>query len=142
MTLEGHDATVTCATFCPHFTSTLVSASDDRTFKVRPYHTEAYVKKNSQIWDLSQQTLIYQSSIISSSPFISIAMNPLQPSFALGTSDGILRIFDLADQSDFRCLHFANIAKVLSIADEKRDAPLESASNGELLGPLLHFFLY
>jgi len=33
--LEGHTGDVNCAEFCPHYTCTLVSASDDRTFRVR-----------------------------------------------------------------------------------------------------------
>lgn len=32
--LEGHDGLVTAAEFCPHYTATLVSISEDRTFKV------------------------------------------------------------------------------------------------------------
>lgn len=32
--LEGHDGPVTAAEFCPHYTATLVSISEDRTFKV------------------------------------------------------------------------------------------------------------
>ena len=34
-TVEGHTARLTCAEFCPHYTSTLVSISEDRTFKVK-----------------------------------------------------------------------------------------------------------
>jgi len=37
--LEGHLGNVNCAEFCPHYTSTLVSASDDRTFRVHKYYT-------------------------------------------------------------------------------------------------------
>ena len=33
-TLEGHNGNVTCAEFCPHYRSTLVSISEDRTYKV------------------------------------------------------------------------------------------------------------
>ncbi|WAR20183.1 WDR27-like protein [Mya arenaria] len=33
--LEGHDGAVTAAEFCPHYTATLVTISEDRTFKVR-----------------------------------------------------------------------------------------------------------
>jgi len=33
--LEGHSGNVNCAEFCPHYMSTVVSASDDRTFRVR-----------------------------------------------------------------------------------------------------------
>ena len=32
--LEGHSGNVNCAEFCPHYMSTVVSASDDRTFRV------------------------------------------------------------------------------------------------------------
>jgi len=35
--LEGHSGNVNCAEFCPHYTSTVVSAADDRTFRVRLY---------------------------------------------------------------------------------------------------------
>eukprot|EP00058_Branchiostoma_floridae_P027953 XP_002613444.1 hypothetical protein BRAFLDRAFT_123921 [Branchiostoma floridae] len=49
-TLEGHNSIVTSAEFCPHHKSTIVSISEDRTFKV---------------WDLENSSLIYQSTIIS-----------------------------------------------------------------------------
>lgn len=32
--MEGHTARLTGAEFCPHYTSTLVTISEDRTFKV------------------------------------------------------------------------------------------------------------
>ena len=32
--LEGHQSRVNCAEFSPYYTSTLVTAGDDRTFKV------------------------------------------------------------------------------------------------------------
>jgi len=32
--LEGHSGNVNCAEFCPHYTATMVSVSDDRTFRV------------------------------------------------------------------------------------------------------------
>ena len=33
-TLKGHSGQVNCAEFCPNYSSTLVTAGDDRTFKV------------------------------------------------------------------------------------------------------------
>ena len=39
-TLEGHNGTVTCAEFCPHYTATLVSISEDRTYKVGSQYCE------------------------------------------------------------------------------------------------------
>ena len=36
-TLEGHNGNVTCAEFCPHYRSTLVSISEDRTYKVSKF---------------------------------------------------------------------------------------------------------
>ena len=41
-----------------------------------------------QVWELNEGVLLYQSTIISSSPFISIAMHPLQQHFCIGTADG------------------------------------------------------
>ncbi|XP_041468720.1 WD repeat-containing protein 27-like [Lytechinus variegatus] len=94
--LEGHTALVTCAEFCPHSPDTVVSASEDRTFKV---------------WDIATQCLIYQSSIISASPFISLTIDPYCQCVALGTTDGQVRIYDLSEGKGFRCLHHVDIAK-------------------------------
>ena len=44
-----------------------------------------------QVWNISDGTLVYQSTIISASPFLCLAMNPLQEHFALGTADGQVR---------------------------------------------------
>jgi WD40 repeat protein len=108
--LEGHMAKVNCAEFCPHYTSTLVSISDDRTFKV---------------WGIATSTLLYQSTIISASPFISLAMNPVHESFAIGSTDGMVRVYDMADGHDFRCLHHLNISKLL----RRRDTSSQTTKN-------------
>ncbi|XP_013382695.1 WD repeat-containing protein 27-like [Lingula anatina] len=98
VTLEGHDARVTCAEFCPHYSSTLVTAAEDRTFKV---------------WNIKQGSLIYQSTIISSSPFLCLAMNPSEEQFAIGTADGQVRVYDLSDGNGFRCLHQLDVEKII-----------------------------
>ena len=41
-TLEGHTASVNCAEFCPHYSATLVTASDDRRFKVSTIIIDKY----------------------------------------------------------------------------------------------------
>ncbi|XP_035688084.1 WD repeat-containing protein 27-like [Branchiostoma floridae] len=98
-TLEGHNSIVTSAEFCPHHKSTIVSISEDRTFKV---------------WDLENSSLIYQSTIISAFPFLSMSHDPTKESFAVGTSDGQVRIYDLSDGSGFRQLHQVDIGKTIS----------------------------
>ncbi|CAH1264288.1 WDR5B [Branchiostoma lanceolatum] len=98
-TLEGHDSTVTSAEFCPHHKRTIVSISEDRTFK---------------IWDLENSSLVYQSTIISAFPFLSLSHDPTKESFAVGTSDGQVRIYDLSNGSGFRLLHQVDIGKTIS----------------------------
>ncbi|XP_006823341.2 WD repeat-containing protein 27-like [Saccoglossus kowalevskii] len=108
-TLEGHTARVNCAEFCPHYSSTVVSISDDRTFK---------------IWDIANSCLIYQSTIISASPFISLSMDATNPQFAVGSSDGQVRVYDLRDGNGFRCLHHLNVSKLLR---KRREAAEQAA---------------
>ncbi|XP_078000774.1 WD repeat-containing protein 27-like [Glandiceps talaboti] len=115
--LEGHTATVNCAEFCPHYDSTVVSISDDRTFKV---------------WDISNSCLVYQSTIISASPFISLSMDMVNPQFAVGSCDGQMRIYDLTDGNGFRCLHQLDVAKILR---RQREAKDQSVSSPDKTGP-------
>ena len=46
--LEGHTGPVNCAEFCPHYTSTIVTAGDDRTFKVSGTHTHTHTHTHSK----------------------------------------------------------------------------------------------
>ncbi|XP_078674143.1 WD repeat-containing protein 27-like isoform X2 [Branchiostoma floridae x Branchiostoma belcheri] len=116
-TLEGHNSTVTSAEFCPHYKSTIVSISEDRTFKV---------------WDLENSALVYQSAIISAFPFLSLSHDPTKESFAVGTSDGQVRIYDLSDGSGFRLLHQVDIGKTIS----KWKAAKEDSRPQEEKGPV------
>lgn len=97
--LEGHNGIVTAAEFCPHYSSTLVSISEDRTFKV---------------WNLEDLTLVYQSPILTASPFLSVSMSLTEPHVAIGAADGVVREFDLTDGNGFRCLHQLDVNKIIN----------------------------
>ncbi|XP_052273878.1 WD repeat-containing protein 27-like isoform X3 [Dreissena polymorpha] len=103
--LEGHDGPVTAAEFCPHYTATLVSISEDRTFKV---------------WNVCDLTLVYQSPILTASPFLSMAMSLHDPRVAIGAADGMVRVIDLTDGNDFRCLHQVDANKIVTKEQENR----------------------
>ena len=77
--LEGHASVINAmAFFHPHRSHALVTVSDDRTFKV---------------WDCDEQALLYQSGVVASAPLLSVAVDPNMPCFALGASDGSLRVY-------------------------------------------------
>ncbi|XP_033101043.1 WD repeat-containing protein 27-like [Anneissia japonica] len=97
-TLEGHTARVTSAEFSPHHEALVVSISEDRTFKV---------------WDISKNILVYQSTIISGSPFLCLALNHESEQVAIGSTDGQVRIYDMSEDSGFRTLHQLDVAKHL-----------------------------
>jgi len=44
-----------------------------------------------QVWDIVHSCVVYQSTIISASPFLSLILNPLQENLVLGTADGQVR---------------------------------------------------
>lgn len=114
-TVEGHTARLTCAEFCPHYTSTLVTISEDRTFKV---------------WDISDFSLVYQSQIITASPFISMAMNLQHPQVAIGSADGQVRVYDLTDGNGFRCLYQLDVEKLIRKQKEKKAGDLQTSPAG------------
>ena len=76
--LEGHNADVTAIAFSNFHPHQLCSASEDRTFK---------------LWDISARCLLYQSSVVSSSPFTSIAFDPKRERVVLGSEDGKVRFY-------------------------------------------------
>jgi hypothetical protein len=79
--LEGHGAVVTCLGFNPHHPTQLATASEDRSFK---------------LWDIQRRCLLYQSSIISSSPFTSLAFDPYRERLVVGSEDGKIRFYMLS----------------------------------------------
>ncbi|XP_033734815.1 WD repeat-containing protein 27-like [Pecten maximus] len=113
-TVEGHTSKLTSAEFCPHYSATLVTISEDRTFKV---------------WNIEDFTLIYQSPILTASPFISMAMNLTQPQVAIGTADGQVRVFDLTDGQGFRQLHQIDVAKLMRKQKSSQQIPSSPSSS-------------
>ncbi|XP_038671871.1 WD repeat-containing protein 27 isoform X5 [Scyliorhinus canicula] len=85
--LEGHLAVVTAAEFCPWQVNTLVSISEDRTFKV---------------WDFTSNSLLYQSAVLSGSPLLSLCMDNRTNQFITGSANGQLDVFTLLDKQQCR----------------------------------------
>ncbi|XP_072369231.1 WD repeat-containing protein 27 isoform X3 [Scyliorhinus torazame] len=85
--LEGHLAVVTAAEFCPWQVNILVSISEDRTFKV---------------WDFTSNALLYQSAVLSGSPLLSLCMDNRTNQFITGSANGQLDVFTLLDKQQCR----------------------------------------
>jgi WD40 repeat protein len=82
--LEGHTLCVNALSFFyPHEPHVLITVSDDRTFKV---------------WDCDEHRMLYQSMVVSSSPFLSVAVDPIVPAFVVGAQDGSLRMYKYIEQ--------------------------------------------
>ncbi|OQR82294.1 hypothetical protein ACHHYP_16266 [Achlya hypogyna] len=79
VTLEGHSAKITSCLFHPCQVHLLVTASEDRTFK---------------IWDLSAQTLLFQSAVLSAYAILHVAVHPITGDIACAFGDGLLKVFD------------------------------------------------
>ena len=95
--LEGHNAPVTSAAFRSDHTDSVITIGEDRRFIV---------------YDIKAATILYGSSIVSSSPFISLAAEDAMGSrCAMGSSDGKVRIYSLATP-DCRLLHTIDIPTV------------------------------
>ncbi|KAH9132275.1 hypothetical protein AeRB84_021261 [Aphanomyces euteiches] len=78
MTLEGHLAKITAVRFDPLQPHVLITASEDRTFKV---------------WDLADAKLIYQSAILSAHAILTLAINPATGDICCGFADGTMRFY-------------------------------------------------
>eukprot|EP00741_Cyanophora_paradoxa_P003060 tig00000663_g2971.t1 len=79
--LEGHGAAVVAARFLPGAAGRVVSAGEDREFKV---------------WDLEAGALLFRSGVVCGSAFSALACDPERPRLALGTQDGRLFLFEAA----------------------------------------------
>ncbi|OQR82105.1 hypothetical protein THRCLA_11123 [Thraustotheca clavata] len=118
VTLEGHMSKITTCLFHPLKPHVLVTASEDRTFKV---------------WDLSNQKLIYQSAILSAYSILHLCIHPSTGDIACAFGDGQLRVFDTNRYSNE--LASVNIAQYLDRIDKKKhvaqqmDKVLDSTQN-------------
>nr|XP_046258175.1 WD repeat-containing protein 27 isoform X2 [Scatophagus argus] len=85
-TLTSHLGPLTSAEFCPWNKDFLVSASEDRTFKV---------------WNLKTETVCYQSFVLSASPLLSVFFLEENRQLITGSTDGQVWCFTLPD--DHKC---------------------------------------
>ncbi|XP_075780787.1 WD repeat-containing protein 27 isoform X2 [Pelodiscus sinensis] len=94
--LEGHLAPVTAAEFCTWERNMLISVSEDRSFKV---------------WDYCTGLLIYQSSVLTVFPLLSLFIDEENKQIITGCADGQLWIFSLLSEHHYRCVVHINLNK-------------------------------
>ena len=125
--LEGHHAPVSSAAFRSDHADSVITIGEDRRFIV---------------YDLKAAALVYSSCIVSASPFISLAVADAGGRAAIGTSDGKVRLYDLATP-DCRLLHTLDIPSATNTQDQpwlrRRYAPAPAAdSDGPVPVSLVH----
>ncbi|XP_026870034.2 WD repeat-containing protein 27 isoform X2 [Electrophorus electricus] len=84
--LNGHLGPVTASGFCPWEPSQLISVSEDRTFK---------------IWDVNTEEILYQSSVLSGCPLLSLYFMDKHRQFVTGSADGQVWCYTLPE--DHKC---------------------------------------
>lgn len=58
-----------------------------------------------------------------------MSMNLHVPQVAIGTADGIVRVYDLSDGKDFRCVHQINIGKIMDKYRQSKEQSLLSPAS-------------
>ncbi|XP_060229291.1 WD repeat-containing protein 27 isoform X4 [Meriones unguiculatus] len=94
--LQGHQGSVTAVEFCPWQAHTLISVSEDRSFKV---------------WDYCEGSLIYSSSILTAYPLLNLLINEENRQLVTGSADGQLWIFSLMETYHYHCVAHVNLRK-------------------------------
>ncbi|XP_046305347.1 WD repeat-containing protein 27 isoform X8 [Marmota monax] len=94
--LEGHQGPVTAAEFCPWQGQTLISVSEDRSFKV---------------WDHCMGTLVYSSSVFAAYPLLSLFIDEDSKQLLTGCADGQLWVFSLIERHHYRCVARVDLRK-------------------------------
>ncbi|KAJ1058448.1 hypothetical protein K5549_008365 [Capra hircus] len=94
--LDGHHGPVTAAEFCAWQSHILISASEDRSFKV---------------WDHRTGSLIYGSSVFTAAPLLSLLVDPRSQQLVAGCTDGQLWIFSLVEGHHYRCVTHVDLKR-------------------------------
>ncbi|XP_006524994.1 WD repeat-containing protein 27 isoform X6 [Mus musculus] len=94
--LKGHQGSVTAVEFCPWQAHTLISVSEDRSFKV---------------WDFCVGSLIYSSSILTAYPLLNLLINEENQQLVTGSADGQLWIFSLMEGHHYHCVAHVDVRK-------------------------------
>ncbi|XP_032263346.1 WD repeat-containing protein 27 isoform X2 [Phoca vitulina] len=94
--LEGHRGAVTAAEFCPWQTHLIISVSEDRSFKV---------------WDHHMGSLIYNSSVLTASPLLSLLIDAESQQLVTGCANGQLWVFSLVEGHHYRCVTRVDLKK-------------------------------
>ena len=76
---EGHRLPITCISYFSLNNNLVTTCSQDRTFR---------------IWDISINTALYESPLLSSSPLISTLTHPSQDVLMVGAADGTIWLFE------------------------------------------------
>ncbi|XP_060061165.1 WD repeat-containing protein 27 isoform X3 [Erinaceus europaeus] len=92
--LQGHRGSVTAAEFCPWQADTVISVSEDRSFKV---------------WDSHAGSLLHCSPVLSAYPLLSLLVDAEHRQVVTGDADGQLWVFSLREGHGFRCLARADL---------------------------------
>ncbi|XP_053446331.1 WD repeat-containing protein 27 isoform X2 [Nycticebus coucang] len=85
--LGGHLGPVTAVEFCPWEADTIISVSEDRSFKV---------------WDCRTGLATYTSSVLAVYPLLSLFIDAESQQLITGCADGQLWVFSLAERHHFR----------------------------------------
>ncbi|XP_051020322.1 WD repeat-containing protein 27 [Acomys russatus] len=94
--LQGHQGSVTAVEFCPWQAHTLISVSEDRSFKV---------------WDYRVGSLTYSSCILTAYPLLSVLTREESPQLVTGSADGQLWIFSLMERHHYHCVAHVDLRK-------------------------------
>ncbi|XP_045400694.1 WD repeat-containing protein 27 [Lemur catta] len=94
--LEGHLGPVTAVEFCPWQANTVISVSEDRSFKV---------------WDCRMGSLMYTSSVLTAYPLLSLFIDAASRQLVTGCADGQLWVFSLAERHHYRRVACVDLSK-------------------------------
>uniref|UniRef100_A0A8C2KJ81 WD repeat domain 27 n=1 Tax=Cyprinus carpio TaxID=7962 RepID=A0A8C2KJ81_CYPCA len=95
--LKAHLGPVTASEFCPWDVNLLVSASEDRTFK---------------IWDMKKGDILFESAVLSAYPLLSLFFMEQNSQFITGSGDGQLWCYTLPVDHKCRLVTKLDLSKL------------------------------